>query len=179
MKRTNRKLNAVTVPTVAEQERRARRANTDKQWEQNEENSHITRKELRQRVSALREELESYQRQIEALPFDIPSGDVPYCLDWSERKYHVTLIESFNPTLDSLFEMIDKYAEQHGCHEDIDFNSKLFQLKSEYAATGFRIGVLAGVMLAGCPKDLIDRFERGLEFAFSTPGARMLKDNGL
>lgn len=85
------------------------------------------------------------------------------------------LIESLNPTLNHLFDMIDEYAKKHGCHEYLDFNSKIFELKSEYAATGFRIGVLAGAIFAGCPKELVDRFERGLEFAFSTPGARVLK----
>ena len=100
----------------------------------------------------MRGELESYQRQIEAIPFDIPSDDTPYCLDWNKREYHVNLIEMLNPTLDSLFDMIDNYAKDHGCHEFLDFNSKLFQLKSEYAATGFRIGVLAGVDICRMPQ---------------------------
>jgi len=171
------KLAVVPQPSANELDKRiAKREEEEKPWKEMAKKARITPIELRQRVSALRDELEDYQRQLEALPFDIPHNDTPYPLDFQERKYHVELIETFNPTLCSLFDMIDEYAEQHGCHELLDFNSKLFELKAEYAATGFRIGVLAGAIFAGCPKDIVDRFTRGLEFAGSTPGARMLRD---
>ena len=40
-------------------------------------------------------------------------------------------------------------------------------MKSQAAETAFRIGVLAGVIFAGRPKDEVDRFERGLAFELS------------
>ena len=42
----------------------------------------FTPQEIRRRVQAVREELEAYKAQIEAVPFGIASGDtVPECLD--------------------------------------------------------------------------------------------------
>ena len=70
-----------------------------------------------------------------------------------------------NPAIDGAFKMLDEFAEQHGCADTLDYNSKLFQLKWATAKTGFKIGVLAGVIFAGCSKEKIDRFERGLTFA--------------
>ena len=61
----------------------------------------------------------------------------------------------------AMFEMIDSYAKEHGCHENLDFNAKLFELKMDAAETAFKIGVLAGVIFAGCSKEQVDRFERG------------------
>ena len=49
----------------------------------------------------------------------------------------------------------------------MDFQSHLFDMKSQAAETAFRIGVLAGVIFAGRPKDEVDRFERGLAFELS------------
>ena len=49
----------------------------------------------------------------------------------------------------------------------LDFQSHLFDMKSQAAEIGFRIGVLAGVIFAGCSKDQVDRFERGLAFELS------------
>ena len=67
-----------------------------------------------------------------------------------------------------LFDMIDDYAREHGCHENLDFNAKLFELKMGYAETGFKIGVLAGVIFAGCPTEEVDRFERGLQVSLAS-----------
>jgi len=139
-------------------------------WERAREGWNISRRELRQRVRSLRDELESYHAQIQAVPFDIPTGDfnIPDCLDGEKRKYHVELIEDFNPFIKGIFEMIDTVAKEHGCNEAIDFNAKLFSLKSECARTGFQIGVLAGVIFAAGSKDQVDKFERGLTFALSS-----------
>jgi hypothetical protein len=42
----------------------------------------ITPQEIRRRVQAVREELEAYKAQIEAVPFGFASGDMfPECLD--------------------------------------------------------------------------------------------------
>ena len=49
--------------------------------------------------------------------------------------------------------MVDAFAKKYGCHEFFDFQAKLVELKSKYTATGFRMGVLAGVIFAGCPKE--------------------------
>jgi hypothetical protein len=64
-----------------------------------------------------------------------------------------------------MFDMIDNYAKEHGCYEDLDFNAKLFELKIGTAESAFKMGVLAGVIFAGCSKEQVDRFERGLAFS--------------
>src|SRR5205823_3453572 len=122
----------------------------------------ITPEEIADRVRNLRAELESFRNQIEAVPFDIPSGEAcePSCLDGFHRKWTHQLVEDLNPSVMGMFEMIDEYARKHGCAEVIDFNAKLWSLKDYVAETGFRIGVLAGVMFAGSSKDQVDRFER-------------------
>ena len=61
--------------------------------------------------------------------------------------------------------MLATFAEQHGCEETMDYEDKMLMLKSAIAETGFKIGVLAGAIFAGCSKKTIDRFERGLTFA--------------
>lgn len=150
----------------SEEEQKKRR----EEWENAEKKWRITPREARQRVRGLRDELESYRDQIEGIPFDIPTGDYEtlLCLDSEKRKYHIELVEDFNPLINGVFEMIDSYARQHGCHDFLDFQSKLYSLKSQCAQTGFQIGVLAGAIFAGCPKENIDRFERGLTFAMQS-----------
>jgi hypothetical protein len=44
----------------------------------------------------------------------------------------------------------------------IGFEDTLGTLKGSAAATGFKIGILAGVIYSGAPKEVVDRFERGL-----------------
>jgi hypothetical protein len=129
----------------------------------------ITRPEARARVHALRIELEYYREQLEAVPFDIPSGDMcpPNCLDNGERQYATNLVENLNPIIEGLFKRCDEVAEKHGCHEEMDYNAQLYEMKMHTAETGFYIGVLAGAIFAGCPKEQVDRFERGLLFALT------------
>lgn len=135
-------------------------------WEKAEKEWRLSAHQMCQRVLALRHELESYGAQLEGAPFDIPCGDyeTPMSLD-RERKYIVNLVEQFNPIVENILDMIDSYAEKHGTHEHLDFQSKLFMLKSQSAQSGFQIGVLAGVIFSGAPKEVVDRFERGLMFA--------------
>jgi len=127
-----------------------------KQWR-------ITSREARSRVHDLRTELESYRDQIEAVPFDIASGDMnpPGCLDGAERQFALGLVENLNPVVDRLFQLCDSVAEKHGAREEMDFNQQLFELKMHAADTGFYIGVLAGAMFSGASKETVDRFERG------------------
>ena len=70
--------------------------------------------------------------------------------------------------------MIDGFAEQHGCGQSLDFNSKLFDLKMHTAETTFKIGVLAGAMFSGASDRDIDRLERGLAFSL-TSDSRIVK----
>jgi hypothetical protein len=51
---------------------------------------------------------------------------------------------------------------RHGVDEEMDFNAQLFDLESHLSETAFRIGLLAGALFAGAPKETVDRFERGL-----------------
>lgn len=146
-------------------------------WQQAEESWKITRREMCQRVRVLRDELEAYGEQLEGVPFDIASGDMctPNSLDSSSRKYLIELVEELDPRVNGAFEMIDDLAKKHGLHELLDFNAKLFGLKTSAAHTGFNIGVLAGVILAGCPKEQVDRFERGLSFDLTRDHGGLVK----
>src|SRR5438093_10909233 len=94
------------------QEEAAPREKAEREWR-------ITPREITDRVRHLRAELESYREQMEGVPFDIPSGDcdTPKCLDFGDRKHTLQLVEELNPFVSGMFEMIDKYAEEHGCHE--------------------------------------------------------------
>jgi hypothetical protein len=149
-----------------EARKQLKRRAESKRWDETENAARISRFEIKKRVSALREELESYCQQLDGAPFGITSGDMspPISLDGGERKYTLELVEELNPIIGPLFKMIDEYAEQHGTHEEVDFNSKLYALKDEASETGFKIGVLAGVILSGASKEVVDRFERGLIF---------------
>ena len=62
---------------------------------------------------------------------------------------------------------MNNYAKEHGCHEHLDFQAKLFELKMGTAETAFKIGVLAGAIFAGCSKEEVDRFKRGLAVSLS------------
>jgi len=57
-------------------------------WEKAEKDLLITASEAKHRVQVLHDELEAYRDQLEAVPFDIPSGDMspPICLDGGGRK---------------------------------------------------------------------------------------------
>jgi|GEM_PF-3922376 len=162
------KPNLSVVGSVRSSEDQARYQAEDDRWTKVEKLWRITRHELRQRVSDLRVELEAYREQLEAVPYDMPCNDAPYCLDRkTERKYHVELAESLNPVINRCLDMIDDYARQHGCHEFLDFQSKLFDLKSHSARTGFYIGMFASVIFSGAAPEVVDRYERGLTFAMS------------
>jgi hypothetical protein len=121
-------------------------------WEKKREELKITRHELQQRVAALRAELEEYCAQLEGVPFDVPCGygGTPRSLDHHEQKTILQLVEELNPTVTPC--------------SDVDL---VLNLKTEAVETGFKIGMLAGVILAGHDAKTIDRFTRGLLFDLS------------
>jgi hypothetical protein len=160
------KINTASREELAAAEQRWNlRHQEEQRWEKAEESWTITGLEISQRVHNLREDLEEYRAQTEGVPFDILCCDVPRSVDYTNRKEVVELVEVVNPGIGGNFKMIDDYASEHGCHEFLDFNAKLFRLKWATAEAGFKIGVLAGAIFAGCSKETIDRFERGLTFA--------------
>jgi len=164
MKKATAKLSVVKKPI--EEERDTKSKEESRRWEEAEKRWRITPHEAGQRIRVLRRELESYQAQIEGVPFGIASGSMftPLSLDGADRKYTLELVEDFNPLVNGFMEMIDAYAKEHGTHEGFDFQSKLFDLKMQAAETGFEIGVLAGVIFSGASKETVDRFERGMIF---------------
>jgi hypothetical protein len=127
----------------------------------------ISGREARQRVRVLRDQLESYRDQLEAVPFDIPCGDMstPKCLDSNYQRHTLDLVDDLDTRVKAMFEMIDSFAKEHGCHENLDFQTKLFELEMDTAETAFKIGMLAGAIFAGCSKEQVDRFERGMVFS--------------
>ena len=162
--------NLSVVNDPMREEWRAKRDANDETWDKAEKKLWITNREMRQRSKALRAELELYREQIEAIPFDIASGGdcPPYCLDTNTRRHVFQLVEDLNPIVEGLFHLINDFAEKHGTHKYLDFESRLDTLKDEAATTGFQIGVLAGIIFSGQPKDTVDKFERGLAFAMSS-----------
>jgi hypothetical protein len=169
-KSTNLKL--VEADTDREERKRLSDA-----FEKAENEWRIGASEARDRVRNLRAELERYREQLEGVPFDIADGESgEESLDRYERKYPAQLAEEINPLIGGLFRAIDAFAEKHGTHEFLDFNAKLFELKCQTAETGFQIGVLAGVIFAGSPKEVIDRFERGLGFSLECHREIVRKD---
>src|SRR4051812_41328630 len=91
---TNLKL----VDPPIDEERKKKWSEEYDRWETAEKEMRITAREARRRVSLLRTELEAYRSQLEALPFDIPAGDLsmPICLDQSDRKYTLELVEDLD-----------------------------------------------------------------------------------
>ena len=167
MARKSTKTNLKVVGETRSEEDKTKYAAERDRWDKAYEGWKITPQEAANRVRSLRAELEYHCSQVEAMNFGITCDDMPYCLDWTKRKYTYQLVDALNPFVDGILEMIDEYAKQHGCHEYLDFQSHLFDMKSQAAEIGFRIGVLAGVIFAGCSKDQVDRFERGLAFELS------------
>jgi len=148
-------------------EERQKYREEDDRWEEAEKSWLITAYDAQQRVLALRNELERYQAQLESAAFDIASGDScsPNSVEWGERQHSLDLAMKLNPFVDRMFEEIDDYAHKHGpALYFIDFQSKLFDLRTQSIETGFKIGVLAGVIFSGASKEVVDRFERGLAY---------------
>jgi hypothetical protein len=156
-------LKIVDQQTAKEAEQKKKWAGEVDRWNKTEDEMRISSEEARRRVRDLRHELERYRDQIGAVPFDIP-GEMPICLD-TKRKYTIDLVETFDTRIEARFEMIDKFAELHGCHANLDFNAELFDLKMHTAETAFKIGVLAGQIFSGASDREIDRLERGLAFS--------------
>ncbi len=132
------------------------------QWEKMEKSWRITPEQVRRKVYALRRELEAYQRAFEGAPFDLAGDYMPGSMDFTPAKFLIELAEELNPVVAKNFEAINDFVEGTGIAEFLDFNSKLLNLKSYAADTGFKIGLLAGVIFSGCSDKTIDRFERGL-----------------
>jgi len=128
----------------------------------------ITRQEVRARVHALRTELEEYKSQIEGVPFDILADAIPRCLDNTRREDLNDLVTGLNPLIGGLFKRCDDVARRHGVDAEMDYNAQLFELEMQLSDTGYYIGILAGVIFAGCSKETIDRFEHGLGFALES-----------
>jgi hypothetical protein len=160
----------------ADTEQRQKSRQVGEEWEEAEKRWRLSALEARDRVRNLRSELEHYRDQLEGVPFDIANDDLPESLDRCTRKYPAQLVEDINPLVGGLFAAIDAFAREHGTHEFLDFNAKLFELKLQTAETGFKIGVLAGVIFAGSPKEIIDRFERGLGFSLECHREIVRKD---
>lgn len=180
MAKKTTKLSVVQTPTKSQEElEQARWHHDSDRWKELENQWRITPAEVRQRVLALRDELERYRLQLEGAAFGIASGDgcEPPSLDGGDRKFTLYLATDVNPIVAKLFEEIDRFAQQYGpaIYRAVDFNSKLFDLRDHSIETGFKIGLLAGVILSGAPKEVVDRYERGLAFAMQSDH-RVVKD---
>jgi len=166
MKSETEKLSVVKEST--KEEHHAKRAAVNRQWDETEKSWRITQEEVVQRVESVRRWLEKRQRGLEGAPFDMFADNTPCFLYDSVDKLTSDLVEDLNPLIEKYFESINTFAEEHGTHEFLDFESKLLSLKSEAANSGFKVGVLAGAIFSGCSEETIDRFERGLAITMQT-----------
>jgi len=66
----------------------------------------------------------------------------PRSLDHSKQKFILQLVGDLNPLVSGLYDLINQ--DTGGVEAD-----ELFDLKLEAAETGFKLGVLAGAILAG------------------------------
>jgi hypothetical protein len=71
----------------------------------------------------------------------------PKCLDSNYQRHTLDLVDDLDMRVKAMFEMIDSFAKEHGCHENLDFQTKLFELEMDTAETAFKIGMLAGAHL--------------------------------
>ena len=176
MAKKNTKLSVVKTSTQTHEEREREldelHDKERKRWEELERQSRISSHSARQRVLALRDELERYRLQLEGATFGVATSDecgIP-SLDGGNRKFTVYLAADLNPVIERLYDEIDRFAKMHGpsIYRQVDFESKLFDLKEQSVETGFKIGMLAGVILSGAPKDVVDRYERGLAYVMQS-----------
>ncbi len=125
-----------------------------------EENRKLTVAEARARVNALRHELETYRDQIDAAAFDILSGEMPPRSLDHERRWAVDVIQDVNPAVKGHLKRC----------QDQSLAGDAFQLMASTGETAFMVGTLWGLILSGCSKETIDRFERGLVHALCASG---------
>ncbi len=128
--------------------------------------------EIKARVHLLRARLESYRDQFEAVPFDIAVDGIPNCLD-QKRERTENLINDLDPRVNGIEkELLKRIARVPGATSDdesvtrcSDLQNNLWRIKFCAEEISLRVGMLAGVIFAGCPKETVDRFERGLAFS--------------
>ena len=92
----------------------------------------------------LRTELESDRDQMEGAIFDVPCGEMgtPTVARPFKAKIYSPAVGDLNPLVSGLYDLINQ--DTGGVEAD-----ELFDLKLEAAETGFKLGVLAGAILAG------------------------------
>lgn len=169
------KLALAKKQTPAEAQAQLKRRQEYERWEKAESSWMIHRDDVRHRVRDLRECFDEFNNQLEGAVFDVGLSDVSRSLSRWSRGEIVEMVGTLNPLINGYFTMIDELASQQGCDDIVDFNSKLFLLKMEAVETGFQLGTLYGAIAAGCPKEQIDKFERGLTFALASH-PRLVKD---
>jgi hypothetical protein len=121
----------------------------------------LTPEELASRVAELRRALQNYALSNDAAMFDL-CGCPPRAIDHSYRKWAGHWAEYVNPFLIRYSKAVEAALEG----SPVTIKDHFTNLYSELGETVFGIGVLAGFILAGYPKEVIDRAERGLAHAF-------------
>jgi hypothetical protein len=164
-----KKSNLKIVNTHTEEHKEA-----EEQWSAAEDKLRISKREVRRRVRNLRNEMEGYRNLLDGMLFDVVTRESPYCLEGSEGRDPLELVEELNPFVKGYQEMLIDLAAKPACHRMLDDK---FYLWSESAVdSSFQLGILAGAILAGCPKEVVDRFENGLAVAFCSRHWQIAKD---
>jgi hypothetical protein len=156
-------LKIVEQQTKAEWQAKYEREKVAKELKEEEESWRLTRPEITARVRALRAELDSFRAQLEGMPFDVVTSDIPVSVDYGDRPYPSELTEAFDPAIKGHYDRLEK-ATAHDLQDDLG------ALRWETAETSFQIGVLAGAMFSGASDREIDRLERGLTPLFRAAG---------
>lgn len=148
-----------------------------KEYEKKKNSMRLSREEIKSRVRDVREKLELYREQIEALPFNI-CDEQPMCLG----SYGVEQREALHDLAADLHPLAQfTYSEFCYCNEPIPsyIHDDLSPMLWDFSQTAYSVGVLAGAIFAGEEKKNIDRLERGLVFSlWLDVGARRDESEG-
>jgi hypothetical protein len=126
-----------------------------KKREEREETWRLTRAEITASARAVRIHLESFRSQLEGMPFDVVTNDMPCSVQTrSDVPSVLELADGFDPCIKGRFDVLSESIP--------DLSGELFNMKMDIAETAFQLGVLAGPIFSGASDREIDRLERGL-----------------
>ena len=142
----------LVTDTKAQQEARKERDNDLK----------LTRIEIADRVTQLRNELEAAKQRYDGTLFDSFTDGIPATLDLVDvNREPYGAVYHLSPLLEDWVRLLQN-GEVKSC-----FSDDVFELFFFSTQTAYQFGMFAGAIYADCPKETIDRFERGLVTALA------------
>ena len=122
----------------------------------------LTKAEIAKRVKDIRRELEAAKARYEGALLDNYTDGIPRSLDIVDvNKEPYGAVDYLCPSLKGRLDRLQNETYEACLSDDV---GELYFWSTEIA---FQIGMLAGAIYADCPKETVDRFERGLAFALA------------